>query len=48
MASTSPAKNRPVPQSGNPPYPYRTLWAGLLLAGNILIAAVYFHLVNPN
>ena len=45
MASST--KNRPVPQTGNPPYPYRTAWALFLLAGNFLIAAIYFHIVSP-
>ncbi len=40
-------KNRPVPQSGNPPYPFRAFWGILLLAGNILIAGIYFHIFNP-
>lgn len=30
-----------------PPYPYRTAISLLLLAGNFLVAAIYFHLVNP-
>ncbi|MEC4986539.1 MAG: photosystem I protein PsaX [Oscillatoria sp. PMC 1068.18] len=41
------ANERPVPQSGNPPYPFRTGWAIFLLAGNLLIAAMYFHVINP-
>ncbi|PSO57706.1 MAG: photosystem one PsaX [Cyanobacteria bacterium QH_8_48_120] len=36
----------PVPQSGSPPYPYRTAWAVVLLVGNFLVAAIYFHLIN--
>lgn len=36
-----------VTKTGNPPYPYRTFWALLLLAGNFLVAAIYFHIVNP-
>lgn len=27
-------------------YPFRFLWAGVLLAGNLLVAAIYFHVVN--
>ncbi len=37
----------PVAQSGKPPYPFRTVWALVLLAGNFLIAAIYFHVINP-
>lgn len=33
--------------SGQPPYPFRTVVSLVLLAGNFLIAAIYFHLVNP-
>ncbi|MBZ8182584.1 photosystem I protein PsaX [Oscillatoria salina] len=40
------ANDRPVPQSGKPPYPFRTGWAIFLLAGNLLIAAMYFHIIN--
>jgi len=32
---------------GNPPYPFRTAISLLLLAGNFLVAAIYFHVVNP-
>lgn len=30
-----------------PPFPFRTLVSAILLAGNILVAAIYFHLINP-
>ncbi len=33
--------------NGNPPYPFRTGISLLLLAGNFLVAAIYFHIVNP-
>lgn len=33
--------------SGKPPYPFRTGVSLFLLAGNFLIAAIYFHVVNP-
>jgi photosystem I protein len=36
-----------VPETGKPPYPFRTIVSIILLAGNFLIAAIYFHLVNP-
>lgn len=29
----------------NPPYPFRTGWALLLLAINFLVAAYYFHII---
>ncbi len=29
------------------PYPFRTTVGLLLLAGNFLIAAIYFHVINP-
>ncbi|MBD1868142.1 photosystem I protein PsaX [Oculatella sp. FACHB-28] len=35
-----------VATSGNPPYPYRTLWAIILLAGNFLVAAFYFGILK--
>ena len=30
-----------------PPYPFRTIVLLLLLAGNFLVAAIYFHVINP-
>ncbi len=33
--------------SGKPPYAFRTAVSLVLLAGNFLVAAIYFHLVNP-
>lgn len=33
--------------SAKPPYPFRTAVSLFLLAGNILVAAIYFHLINP-
>ncbi|WP_017318687.1 photosystem I protein PsaX [Mastigocladopsis repens] len=30
-----------------PPYPFRTVISLILLAGNILVAGIYFHLINP-
>jgi photosystem I protein len=33
--------------SGKPPYTFRTLVSLILLAGNFLVAAIYFHIVNP-
>ncbi|MEM7716607.1 MAG: photosystem I protein PsaX [Cyanobacteria bacterium P01_A01_bin.68] len=29
------------------PFPYRTLISVILLAGNILVAAIYFNVINP-
>jgi photosystem I protein len=37
----------PTVNLSNPPYPFRTIVAILLLAGNFLVAAIYFHIVNP-
>ncbi|MBE9192622.1 photosystem I protein PsaX [Gloeocapsopsis crepidinum LEGE 06123] len=34
-------------KTGNPPYPYRTIISLILLAGNFLIAAIYFRVINP-
>lgn len=36
-----------VPKTSNPPYPYRLGWLLFLLAGNFLVAAIYFKIVNP-
>ena len=33
--------------TSNPPYPFRTLVLLLLLAGNFLVAAIYFQVINP-
>ncbi|MEC4816448.1 MAG: photosystem I protein PsaX [Scytonema sp. PMC 1069.18] len=30
-----------------PPFTFRTAVSLVLLAGNILVAAIYFHLLNP-
>lgn len=30
-----------------PPYPFRTIVSLLLLAGNILVAGIYFQVINP-
>jgi photosystem I protein len=51
QAKKAPA-NKPVgtevaKTSAKPPYPFRTAVSLILLAGNILVAAIYFHLVNP-
>lgn len=27
-------------------YTYRIFWAAVLLAGNFLVAGIYFHLIN--
>lgn len=42
MTSKEARLKEDVPTSGNPPYPYRTFWALVLLAGNLLVAAFYF------
>ena len=33
-------------KTGKAPYTFRTFWALVLLAGNFLIAAIYFHVLN--
>lgn len=33
--------------SGKPPYPFRTAVSLILLAGNFLVAAIYFQTINP-
>ena len=46
MAENS-AKKMPVPQSGGqPPYRFRTFWASVLLVGNMIVAGIYFHVLN--
>ncbi|MBR8840107.1 MAG: photosystem I protein PsaX [Stigonema ocellatum SAG 48.90 = DSM 106950] len=32
---------------GTAPFTFRTVVSGILLAGNILVAAIYFHVINP-
>ncbi|WP_250125404.1 photosystem I protein PsaX [Chroococcidiopsis sp. CCMEE 29] len=36
-----------IVDTSNPPYPFRTIILLLLLAGNFLVAAIYFHVINP-
>ncbi len=36
----------PVANSGTPPYPFRLFWALVLLFGNLLVAAYYFHIIQ--
>lgn len=45
--ATKPVGTEVAKTSGNPPYPFRTIISLVLLAGNILVAAIYFHVVNP-
>lgn len=47
MATTAEQKkDMPVPQSGHPPYPFRTAIGIILLLGNILVALIYFHILD--
>ncbi|MDF5720997.1 MAG: photosystem I protein PsaX [Rhizonema sp. PD37] len=50
-AKTVPASKKvgkDVAKSGaKAPFPFRTVISILLLAGNFLVAAIYFHLINP-
>ncbi|MBW4614572.1 MAG: photosystem I protein PsaX [Desmonostoc vinosum HA7617-LM4] len=44
---TAKTKDSPVADSGaKPPYTFRTGWAILLLALNLLVAAYYFHIIE--
>ncbi len=45
MTQTS-KKKMPVPQSGEPPYQFRTFWAIVLLVGNLIVAGIYFHVLD--
>lgn len=37
----------PVANTGaKPPYPFRLFWALVLLFGNFLVAAYYFHILE--
>lgn len=40
-------KTGAVVNESNPPYPFRTAVGLFLLAGNFLVAAIYFHIINP-
>jgi photosystem I protein len=46
MTSPSERAKVDVPHSGNPPYPFRTVWALLLLAVNFVVAAYYFGILK--
>lgn len=41
------SKDKFAETPGKAPFPYRTAIAIFLLAGNFLIAAIYFHVINP-
>ncbi|HLP89988.1 MAG TPA: photosystem I protein PsaX [Nostocaceae cyanobacterium] len=44
---TSKSKSSAVAETGaKAPYPFRTVWALLLLAVNFLVAAYYFHIIE--
>ncbi len=36
-----------VPQTSKPPYTFRTAIFIFLLAINFVVAAMYFHIINP-
>lgn len=42
-----PTSTGAVTKTSNPPYPFRTITLLILLAGNFLVAAIYFHVINP-
>lgn len=41
MTARTKTPTAPVTKTGNPPYPFRTFWALLLLGVNLLVAAIY-------
>lgn len=45
--ASKPVGTEVAKSSGKPPYPFRTAVSLLLLAGNFLVAAIYFHAINP-
>ncbi|OWY67830.1 photosystem one PsaX [cyanobacterium TDX16] len=46
--ATKPTIGQDVAKSNaNAPFPFRTIVSLILLAGNILVAAIYFHIINP-
>ncbi|MBD1864575.1 MULTISPECIES: photosystem I protein PsaX [Trichocoleus] len=47
QAVKSSVKTKAVVDESKPPYPYRTIVSLILLAGNFLVAAIYFHAINP-
>ncbi len=46
MTSKEARAKADVATTGKPPYPFRTLWAIVLLAGNFLVAAFYFGILK--
>jgi photosystem I protein len=46
MTAQSKKMNAPVAKSGKPPYPFRLFWALVLLLGNFIVAAFYFHIIE--
>ncbi len=45
-AAGSVAEPQVAKTNAKPPYPFRTTISLILLAGNILVAAIYFHVIN--
>lgn len=46
-AAGTAAETAVAKSNSKPPYPFRTAISLVLLAGNFLVAAIYFHVVNP-
>jgi photosystem I 4.8kDa protein len=46
MTSKQAKAKADVPTTGKPPYPFRTTWALILLAGNFVVAAYYFGILK--
>lgn len=45
--SNKPVGTEVAKTGAKPPYTFRTAVSLLLLAGNFLVAGIYFHLINP-
>lgn len=44
--ANKPTKNDATVNTSKPPYPFRTTILLILLAGNFLVAAYYFHILE--
>jgi photosystem I protein len=46
MTAQTKKYDAPVAKTGKPPYPFRLFWALVLLFGNFVVAAFYFHILE--
>jgi photosystem I protein len=46
MTAKAKKQDMAVVNSGKFPYPYRLFWALVLLFGNFVVAAFYFHIIE--